>query len=172
MLIRAGALLLPLLATPAFAQADLTNADHLAAVVIGFAGGGTAMVHGSETASVTRDGPGKFSGTIEETGNALTFEIVEPTPCQFEATYPSDAGLFRLGIDVPKIKAFVFEQQEAAAGYTFFGLTLEAAEGAVQNIMPDGTRGDAGTTNRIGSSLTLDELNAAAAALQAACPAA
>jgi hypothetical protein len=164
--------LLPLfLVMPAAAQTDdLTTIDHLAAVLIGFEGDGTAMVAGGLTANVTREGPGKFAGTVEEVGSPLTFEIVETSPCVFEATYEGEMGLFRLGVDVTKIRSFSFEQGDDQTGYTFFGLILDAPQGTVESIAPDGTRSDAGTRNNIGTSMTLDELNAAAAALQAACP--
>jgi hypothetical protein len=174
MLIRFGALLLPLLAAPAFAQADaaLTTADRLAAIIIGFTADGTAMVHGNETANVTRNGPGKFSGTVEETGATFTFEVMESAACVFDATYASGDMLIELSFDPTKVTSFAFEEQEAQAGYTFFRLTFEGADDAVVTVASDGTRTSAGKSNRIGSSLTLGELNAAVAELQKACPAA
>lgn len=168
--IAAAALLLPLLVTPVLAQADLTNADRLTAIVIGFTADGTAMVNGNETANVTRDGPGSYSGTVEETGAAFTFTMVETAPCRFDATYASGDALFRLGIDVTRIRSFTFSEQEPQAGYTFFMLALDSDAGAVEVIGPDGARNDAGKGNRIGTSLTLAELNALVADLQAACP--
>lgn len=174
MLLRSSALLLSILAVPALAQSDaeLTSADRVAAIIIGFSGDGTAMVHGNETANVTRDGAGKFSGTVEETGAPFSFDVVETTPCVFDATYASGDLRVTLAIDAAKIRQFTFEEREPQAGYTFFNLTLDAADGAVQTVGEDGVRRNAGGRNTIGSSLTLDELNAAATALQQACPAA
>jgi hypothetical protein len=165
------ALLPLLLVSPASAQADeLTKLDHVAAVLIGFQGDGTAMGAGGLAVNVTREGPGKFAGTVEDVGSPLTFEIVEVAPCVFEATYEGEMGVFKLGVDVTRIKSFAFEQGDDQTGYTLFELTIEGPEDMVQTIQPDGTRADAGNRNTIGSSMTLDELNAAAAALQAACP--
>ena len=170
MLFRTAAAVLLLLATPALAQADLTNADRLTAIIIGFTADGTAMVNGDETANVTRDGPGSYSGTVEETGATFTFTVLEPAPCQFDATYASGDALFRLGIDMAKIRTITFTEEEPQAGYTFFMLRLDGADNAVEAIAPDGSRNDAGKENRIGTSLTLAELDAIVAELQAACP--
>jgi hypothetical protein len=172
MLVRIGALLLPLLAAPVLAQSDapVTNADLVAALLIGFGADGTAMVEGNLTANVTRDGAGQFSGTIEETGAAFTFAVAESTPCVFDAAYTNGELTYRVTLDTTKVTAFSFAPGEAQAGYAFVTLTLDAVEGAVTAVGPDGVERDGGTSNRIGTSLTLDELNAAAAQLQQACP--
>jgi hypothetical protein len=163
-----------LAAAPVAAQSDapLASADRVAAVLIGFTADGTAMVEGNLTASVARNGAGSFAASIEETGASVTFEVVETTPCVFDATYTNGDLTYRVRLDTTKVKAYAFEAGDAQAGYATFQLTLDAAEGAVTATGPDGETRDGGNRNTIGTSLTLDELNAHVAALQEACPAA
>jgi hypothetical protein len=169
--IRLAALLLPLLAVPALAADDLTDADRVAAIMIGFTGDGTAMVEGHDTANVTRIGPGRFTATIEETGAPLTFDVLETAPCAYEATYVSGEMTYVVALDFGKVKGATFVEGEGQTGYTLFDLQLDAPAGTVETVRPDGTRRPVSNRTEIGTSLTLAELDAAVAALLKTCSA-
>lgn len=165
------ALLLGCLATPALAE-DMTppSVDLVAVAFIGFADGATAMLGPGETSIITQDGPGVFHGKTTS-GIDFTFDVVEPEPCNFTATFKMNDQAFTTGFNVAAVQAIHFNNPKPEEGYVRYTVVLDGPDGMVEAIAADGSHGDAGKQSPIGTTIALDALNSAADALLARCSA-
>lgn len=170
--IAALAVLAVALTAPAAAQDAAPILDRVAAVVIGFAAEETATVGRGETTYVQQQAPGSFFGTTEETGTRYTFVVTEPSPCVFEGRFEMDGELFAIRFNADRIANISFEEGEAVTGYSRWRVVLDGPDGVVELFRPDGTSQPIAGSSPIGTSLTRDELEAAAAAILAYCAAA
>lgn len=168
---------LPLLLLPqcALAQEDaapeLTTLDHLTMVTLGIADGATILVLGSELATATREGPGQYRGTLASDGAEYTLTMTETEPCLFDGAFGIDGELFELRIHADRIQSFTFLDAEPgpADGLTTYLVEIDGPVGAIETKQ-DGEYFDGGQRSPIGTTVALADLEAAAAAVLAACP--
>lgn len=162
---------LSFLATSALAAEETPMVDLVAAIVIGFGPGATAMIGGEDqTAQVVQDGPGSFSGTTIENGLDFEFVVVESSPCVFDGTFAFGGNIFAMRFDAGVIDSIAFETPDEKDGYTRYSVNLEGPEGAVMRLLRDGSTEPMGNRSPIGTSIALADLEAAAATVTGACP--
>lgn len=162
-----AALLIGLACQPALAE-DASSLDLVAATFIGFSAGGKATVANNQVVDIVQSGPGQFSGGEGEV--AFSFTVTEPETCNFLGTFEFDGGVFSLGINMASIESMRFDNpQPIDGGLTSYTVVLAGPDNMVETIEPDGARQDGGKSSPMGTSLTLDELDAAAATLMERC---
>lgn len=166
----AGLLLAALSVAPALAQDEVPAVDLVSAIFIGFGDGATVQVGGGQTAVITQDGPGQFHGTTSD-GADFTFAATEGDACNFTGTFTLSDQTFAIAFDAGKIETISFNDAEPMEGFTRYMVVLTGPDGMVESVDPDGTRRDGGKQSPIGTSLTQDELDAAAADLLERCKA-
>jgi hypothetical protein len=164
----AAMLLAGLSFSPALAQEETASVDLVAAVFIGFGDGAKVQVGGSETAVITKAGPGTYSGESSD-GTAFTFAATEPAACSFEGRFERDGEVFTIAFDASKIETITFRDSTPMDGFTQYLVVLTGPDGMVETINEDGSRGDGGKQSPIGTSLTQAELDTAAASLLERC---
>ena len=158
-----------LVTTAAMAADDLTTADHLAAMTLGVADGAVVMVLGSEAATVERTAPGTFKGVVLTDGTAYELSFVETEPCMFQATFAWEGDAFSVRFHPRNIETVEFLRPQSGAQFTRFQVQLTGGPEMVLS-QEAGEWVDAGDTTPIGTTLTLDQLQAAAAEVLKACP--
>lgn len=162
-----AALLIGLACQPALAE-DASSLDLVAATFIGFSSGGKATVADNQVVDIVQSGPGQFSGG--EGDIAFSFTVTEPETCNFLGTFTVEGKIFSLGINMASIESMRFDDpQPIEGGLTRYKVVLEGPDNMVETIDPDGGHHDGGKSSPMGTSLTLDELNAAAATLMERC---
>ncbi|WP_417309121.1 hypothetical protein [Devosia sp.] len=170
-MIRPALLTLSVLLAPTAAHAadELTTADHLAAMTLGVADGATVMVLGSEAATVERTAPGIYGGVVQTDGTAYDLTFVETDPCVFQATFAWQGEAFSIQFHPHNMQSVDFVSPQSAAEFTRYRVQLTGAPAMVLS-QEDGEWVDAGDTSPIGTTLTLEQLEAAAQKVLEACP--
>ena len=160
---------LTLLSPLAVAAETVPMVDKVAAVVIGFAAGETALVNGGQTALVQQDAPGSFHGTTDVGGAPFTFVVSEEAHCVFLAHFNMPGNDIRLRFDFAGLRGVAFTKTEEQTGYARYLVALEGPEGMVKGSAGGEPLAATGSSSPIGTSLAADELAAAADAIVAAC---
>jgi len=141
----------------------------LAMIVAGLADGGKVAVGQSGAGKVTRSGPKAFLVSLP-TGQA-GFLYAQPQSCVFTQTSqmkgePPLTVQFNLNL----VTGIRFAQQGQSAGLNLIALQFQGSGEIVDFVAEDGTMTQGQSAASITTSLTVDQLNKAAAALRTLCP--
>jgi hypothetical protein len=157
---------LALAATPAFAQEKL---DLLATTIAGVNDGANVAVGPNAAGPVTRGAAGAYSVTTGEGDTTLV--VTEPTECVFEvALTQGGAPSGTIRFDFNLVSGVTYAPADPMNGLSQFMISLAGEGDLVQFKMPDAEFSTVGPSSSIATSLTAADLEAAAAALEAACP--
>jgi hypothetical protein len=157
---------LALAATPAVAQEKL---DLLATTVAGVVDGADVAVGPNTAGPATRTAAGSYTVATAEGEAALV--VTEPTECLFEvALTQGGAVVASLRFDFNLVSGVSYEAADPMQGLNQYRITLGGEGDLVHFQSPGGEFTPAGSSSSIATSLTAAELQAAADALEAACP--
>lgn len=164
----AALLLLPL---PAVAQAaDPATLDTVAAVLGGIAEGAKVDFGPARQTPFTRTAPGVFENNSAAGTGKLT--VVESSPCVFDVTVDINGetqGVLRFSAN--KLAGIVYTPADDNGDLHNFGIALTGPDGVMSTVDASGTVTPTTSSSTFSTTLTLDDLNAAVAKLQEACPA-
>lgn len=167
--------LLPALALVGFASAaaaqDAPSVDLVALAFVGFAEGAQVSM-GEEPTMVHQTGAGTFEGM---TNGALdtTLTVAETTPCLFDLTFTHAGQTFRVRLDLGLVESIAYSPGGSMGlpePILPYAIELTGAEGMAVRPLDDGTTEPLDNTPSLATSATMDQLQAAATALQEACP--
>lgn len=167
--------LLPAFALVGFASAaaaqDAPSVDLVALAFVGFAEGAQVSI-GQEPTTVRQTGPGAFEGT---TGGVvdMKLDVVESTPCLFDLSLTNGDQTLRVRLDLGLVQAIAYSPGGSMGlpePILPYAIELTGAEGMAVRPLDDGTTEPLDNSPNLATSATIDQLQAAAAALQAACP--
>jgi hypothetical protein len=148
--------------------ADATPAvDLVARFVIGVTDQSSlAGPDGGSVGTVTRIGSGVYDLALK--GQAtLEFRVTEKTGCVFDIGF-SQGGTLSGGIEVDanKLKSVTYEKVGSNDNLTSYQITLVGADGIVQAIGEDGKLSETDPGSTLTTSLSADDMQAAAAEFQ------
>jgi hypothetical protein len=167
--------LLPVLAfaaSPAWAQDEPLGIDLVATVLAGIGDGATAQI-APEPMIFARTAPGSYEGKTAA-GLAATLTVVESTPCLFDVTFTFGDQSFPVRIDAGLITSITFVaggSMGLAEPMQPWSVQLGGPEGLASRVLADGGTEALDNSPPLATSIPLVELEAAAARLQALCPA-
>ena len=165
-MLRHAIILAALATTPALAQEKV---DLLATTVAGVTDGSTAAVSQTASGPVARVAAGSYTITTGE--GVSTLVVTEPEECLFEVTFGSagaPSGLIRFDFNL--VSGVEYTAAEEMQGLNQFLIALAGEGDLVQFATPGGEYGTVAAQSNMATSLALADIEAAATALEAACP--
>ena len=166
-MLKPAIIILALVATPALAQEKL---DHVATTVAGIGEGATIAVSPSAFGPVTKTGDGSWE--VATNDGLASFLVTEPEECLFELTYGiggAPQAILRFNFNLST--GVDFTAKEPMNGLNQFEILLLGEGDLVQFSPPPG--GQFSTVppgSTMATSLPIEDVEAAAAALEQACP--
>lgn len=164
-LILAVAAALPLLAPLAAKAADPTGADLVSAFMLGARDGVTLAFNGGSIVLVLKQSaPGIFDGAPED-GPAIEIAVHDKGACVFDISFSQGGQVGgAVELDASKLTGVRYDPEPATnASWTGYNVTLEGGTGLVQLVGSDGTLSPRDSNSEIGTSLSLADMQGAAA---------
>jgi hypothetical protein len=165
----APALILAVLAAPAVA-APPDVYSLVAAITGGLSDGGQVSLGELGSGKVARTGPKGY--VVNLPSGQASFLFAQPQPCVFtETSQIKGRPPLTVQFNFAQVQAVAFADQGQSAGLNAIALEFQGTGDLVQIVADDGTAQSAQPAASIVTSLTVDQLNKAAAALHAICAA-
>ena len=156
------------LAGPALAQSN-DPVELFAQVSAGLRDGGKVSIGTLGVGTVTKTSPTAWTVALAD-GTAV-FTFAEPQPCIFtELSEMKGQPTLKIEFDLESVSAIKFESQGPYNGLNAVALGLEGTGDLVKLLDDKGNAQPVPPFASIVTSLSIDDLNAAAEALRAACP--
>jgi hypothetical protein len=159
-----------LIAAPAAAQDAPDKLDLVATTIAGLKDTVVAQAGPNSFGPAKRTAAGRYEITADD-GSVTYFEVKEGSECVFDIDFGTNGSpLGTIRFDFNLVSGVTYTPSEAMNGLNQFQIALAGDGLLVQVAQPGGEFGQAGNSSSLATALTAEDLQAAAGALEAACP--